>query len=160
MSSKFGVQVPSSELQVWMLGQQVSRVMSVDVLRGLVMVLMAIDHVRVYSGVPAGGPTAGHLLHALGDAFLRAGVRVSRRDRLPSSTARSWRDTRALSRYLLTRGLILVLLELTVIRLTWTFSLALDDVPARGRHLDARLVHGADVGARAAAVAGDCRHSA
>ena len=23
------------------------------------MVLMAIDHVRVYSGVPAGGPTAG-----------------------------------------------------------------------------------------------------
>jgi hypothetical protein len=26
--------------------------------RGLVMVLMVIDHVRVYSGQPAGGPTA------------------------------------------------------------------------------------------------------
>jgi uncharacterized membrane protein len=36
-----------------------TRIRSLDIARGIVMLLMAIDHVRVYSGVPAGGPTAG-----------------------------------------------------------------------------------------------------
>lgn len=36
-----------------------TRLRSVDLLRGLIMVLMAIDHVRVYSGLPAGGTDAG-----------------------------------------------------------------------------------------------------
>ncbi len=36
-----------------------SRIASIDLIRGEVMILMVIDHVRVYSGLPAGGPTLG-----------------------------------------------------------------------------------------------------
>src|SRR3977135_3878906 len=97
------------------------RIHSIDVTRGVAMVLMAIDHVRVFAGVPAGGPRPGVFftrwitnLVAPASTFLSG----------PSSYLLGQRlgDRRALSRYLVTRGLILVLLELTVIRIAWTFN--------------------------------------
>jgi uncharacterized membrane protein len=98
------------------------RVTSIDVLRGVVMVLMALDHVRVYSGVPAGGPTAGVFLtrwitHFCAPAFFfLAGTSAYLRGAGTPSGA-------GLSRWLVTRGLVLVALELTFVRLAWTFNL-------------------------------------
>lgn len=95
------------------------RLASIDILRGAVMVLMAIDHVRVYSGLPAGGPTPGifftrWITHFCAPAFVfLAGT----------SAFLSGRRHQDLSRFLLIRGAWLVLLELTVIRVAWTFNL-------------------------------------
>ena len=95
-----------------------TRLASIDILRGAVMVLMAIDHVRVYSGLPAGGPTAGifftrWVTHFCAPAFLfLAGTSAFFYGRRHSD----------LSRYFVTRGAWLVLLELTVIRVAWTFN--------------------------------------
>jgi uncharacterized membrane protein len=94
------------------------RFRSVDIIRGVVMILMAIDHVRVYSGIPAGGPVPGifftrWITHFCAPAFLFfAGT----------SAFFYGRKHGDLSRFLLTRGAWLVLLELTVIRVGWTFN--------------------------------------
>src|SRR5256714_832832 len=96
-----------------------SRVAAIDLIRGAVMILMAIDHVRVYSGLPAGGPTAGifftrWITHFVAPAFIfLAGTSAFFYGRKHSD----------LSRFLLVRGVWLVLLELSVIRVAWTFNL-------------------------------------
>jgi uncharacterized membrane protein len=100
----------------------VARVAAIDLVRGVVMILMAIDHVRVYSGLPAGGPTAGIFLtrwitHFVAPAFIfLAGTSAFLQGRKLAGAS-------ALTRFLLTRGLWLVLLELTVLRVAWTFNL-------------------------------------
>src|SRR5258707_5436877 len=106
-----------------------ARVGSIDILRGAVMVLMAIDHVRVYSGVPAGGPSAGvfftrWVTHFCAPAFVFfAGTSAFFHGRKLVEVSNRSDASRALSRYLVTRGLMLVLLELTVIRFAWTFNI-------------------------------------
>jgi uncharacterized membrane protein len=98
-----------------------SRIQSVDIVRGAVMVLMAIDHVRVYSGLPAGGLEPGifftrWVTHFCAPAFVFfAGTSAF-------LYGNKIRDTRALARFLVARGLMLVLLELTLIRFGWTFN--------------------------------------
>jgi len=100
------------------------RVASVDVARGIVMVLMAIDHVRVYAGVPAGGPTPGvfftrWVTHFCAPAFVfLAGASVF--------LHRERAGTEGLTRWLLVRGALLIALELTLVRLAWTFNLGFD----------------------------------
>jgi len=98
------------------------RIDSIDLVRGLAMILMALDHVRVYSGVPAGGPSPGifftrWITHFVAPAFaFLAGTSIYLHGRKLASRG-------ALSRFLLTRGAWLVLLELTLIRVFWTFNL-------------------------------------
>jgi uncharacterized membrane protein len=96
-----------------------TRVASIDLVRGAVMVLMAIDHVRVFSGLPAGGPTPGifftrWVTHFCAPAFVF----------LAGTSAFFYgRKHRGLSTFLLTRGAWLILLELTFVRFAWTFNL-------------------------------------
>jgi uncharacterized membrane protein len=105
------------------------RVASVDVLRGLVMVLMAVDHTRdfIHAGAMAFRPedltqtTAAifftrWITHFCAPAFMfSAGLGAwFRLDRGGNSAA--------LSRFLWTRGLWLIVLEFTVVRLGFFFN--------------------------------------
>src|SRR5688572_6450979 len=100
---------------------QLDRIQSLDMTRGLVMVLMAIDHVRIYAAIPAGGASPAlfftrWITHfcAPGFVFFAGTSAWLHRARLPGIPA--------LSRFLLLRGLWLVFLELTVMRFVWTFN--------------------------------------
>jgi uncharacterized membrane protein len=97
------------------------RISSLDFARGVVMILMAIDHVRVYAGVPAGGPHPGvfftrWITHFAAPAFVFfAGTAAYLH-------GRKLADRAALSKFLFVRGAWLVILELTFIRVAWTFN--------------------------------------
>src|SRR6266403_956322 len=106
-----------------------TRIVSVDLLRGLVMMLMALDHTREYfSEIPFPAEdlskTFGTLFftrvitHFCAPVFfLLAGagayLAVARGKSLPQA-----------SRFFWTRGLWLVFLELTVLRFAWNFTFA------------------------------------
>src|SRR5690348_3567898 len=98
---------------------------AIDCLRGLVMIVMALDHTRDFVGpsvgdLAAAGPAlffTRWITHYCAPVFvLLAGTAAWLHGRRLGSTAQ-------LSRWLLTRGLWLVVLEVTVVRAAWMFYL-------------------------------------
>ncbi len=100
---------------------------AIDCLRGVVMVLMALDHTRDFLGSSVDLASAGPALfftrwitHYCAPVFvLLAGTAAWLHGRRLAST-------RALARWLATRGLWLIVVELTFVRFAWTFHLGLD----------------------------------
>ena len=101
----------------------------IDLLRGLVMVVMALDHTRDFFGSSGMNPRdvadpalflTRWITHFCAPIFiLLSGVSAYLYGQRGRSTAE-------LSRFLFTRGFWLMVLEFTVVRLGWTFDLALD----------------------------------
>jgi uncharacterized membrane protein len=108
-----------------MLGR--ARVESVDLVRGVIMVIMALDHTRDFFGVPGDNPTdltrastalflTRWITHFCAPVFFLltgTGARLSLERK----------STACLSRYLVTRGAWLIVLEVTVLRcLSYQFN--------------------------------------
>src|SRR6185295_5230595 len=130
MSARLDSAVSASVAHASVTAHAITRVASIDILRGLAMVLMALDHVRDFFSAAHFDPldlaqtTAPLFLtrwitHFCAPTFvLLAGVSAY-------LTGRSC--TRAeLSQFLWTRGLWLVVLEVTLMSLVWTFNVRYD----------------------------------
>jgi len=104
-----------------------ARLVSVDILRGLVMAIMALDHTRDFftsSGFDPRDVTQPALFltrwitHFCAPTFIfLAG--------LSAFLYGSWRSAQELSRFLLIRGLWLILIDLTLIKFGWRFEVDL-----------------------------------
>jgi uncharacterized membrane protein len=105
------------------------RLDSIDLLRGLIMVVMALDHTRDFFGASGLNPRdvtdpalfmTRWITHFCAPIFIfLSGISAW----LYGSRGRTTGD---ISWFLLTRGLWLMLIELTVVRLGWTFSFVID----------------------------------
>jgi uncharacterized membrane protein len=108
-----------------------TRVASIDALRGLAMIVMALDHTRDYfhSSALLFDPedlarTTTALFFTRWVTHLCAPVFMLTAGLGAFYWRAAGRSTRELSRFLLTRGLWLVFLELTVLRLAYNFGLS------------------------------------
>lgn len=107
------------------------RLDGIDFLRGLVMAIMVLDHARDFLGGSSMNPRDVHdaglfltrwITHFCAPIFVfLAGVSAF----LYGSRGRTKAEV---ARFLLSRGLWLMLIEITVVRFAWTFNLAYDFV--------------------------------
>jgi uncharacterized membrane protein len=102
------------------------RLDSVDLLRGLVMVVMALDHTRDFFGSGGLNPRD---VHDTGLFLTRWVTHFCAPVFILLAGASAWlygargRSVGEVSRFLFTRGFWLMLIEFTVVRLGWSFSL-------------------------------------
>src|SRR5690349_16678126 len=122
------VRTPELTLSLEPAPQPRARVYSIDLVRGLVVVLMALDHVRVWFS-PV-GLEAADLSRLKADWFLTrwvtygcAPVFALLAGAGASLALARGRTVREQARFLARRGAFLVLLELTLVRLLGTFNL-------------------------------------
>ena len=105
------------------------RMVSIDLLRGIVMVLMALDHVREYFHAPAFIYDPLDLSKTSIAIFLTRWITHYCAPIFMLLTGTSAflvgerKGTKALSKFLFTRGLFLIFLELTVINFAWNFNI-------------------------------------
>ena len=104
------------------------RIQSIDALRGLIMIVMALDHIRDYFHYDAFVHDPLNLLYSPADLFLTRWITHFCAPTFIFLTGLSaylygQKHTKnELSKFLFTRGLWLVFLELTVVAFGWSFS--------------------------------------
>lgn len=108
--------------------EKTGRIISIDILRGIVMVIMALDHTRDYFSSFQYDPT--DMLHTTPAMFLTrwithfcAPIFVFLSGTSAFLSMRNGKSRTGQSIQLLTRGIWLILLEVTIVRMGWFFNL-------------------------------------
>ena len=131
------LQLPSIQIQNMQqpLNLQLKRIESIDILRGLVMIIMALDHVRDYFHIAANVDNPLNLATTTPELYFTrwithfcAPIFV-----FLSGTSiylQSLRKTKkALAAFLIKRGLWLIFVEIVIIALAWTFNPSYNFIP-------------------------------